>query len=459
MKTLHSKERRAGFTLVEILVAITLLTVIMTGVMMAFSSSLRAMKTGYQAMDAVEQARAALDTMQRDLESAFANRRHGDLYSFFGTPIGFTFVGVLDGDSPLVGDQPNLARVTYVVYVGDAVRLAQGKIPAAAEQARLDKALFSDPDGELVITYPLLRLIEPGQTGLDTFDVPWIDLYKGTQSNPEFPTPAEATQNFRRAFDDALDGSGFQFEQVITKGIGLLDKGRQVKFQSRQRELWIRMLAGDPYYPNLWDRWAKSSDPTLAARKIDDYILATNLVSRPLVIDPANRANDEPRGFNAVAYERQDLFDDAPLDKNHYESMFWLELMFMQKQEPVLPYDAVNNLYIERDESPIPFAYTTSSSRDAAGTSSGPTAILGNGATTGTQVGYTIDEMTGAHFWNSLDNIASPEVGTPELPRIPETVRAQFRFLFQSPYPGAPDHDRMFARSIDLQTAQQRRQQ
>ncbi len=96
-----------GFSLAEILVAMAILVVVMSGVMALYSGAVSTVRQGYQAMDAFETARSSMAVLDRDLQSAFTARELGQYYQFFGMPDGFSFVGLL-GNS-------QLGRITYVL--------------------------------------------------------------------------------------------------------------------------------------------------------------------------------------------------------------------------------------------------------------------------------------------------------------------------------------------------------
>ena len=101
------QRNNGGFSLAEILVAMAILVVVMSGVMALYSGAVSTVRQGYQAMDAFETARSSMAVLDRDLQSAFTARELGQYYQFFGMPDGFSFVGLL-GNS-------QLGRVTYVL--------------------------------------------------------------------------------------------------------------------------------------------------------------------------------------------------------------------------------------------------------------------------------------------------------------------------------------------------------
>ena len=115
MAGMHGIVRRrvAGFTLAEILVAVTILTTVLSGVALLFTQSLRTVRIGFQARDAFELARGTISVIERDLARAYVASQRGDASTFYGTPLGFTFIGLV-GTRESPGH--NLARITYVLH-------------------------------------------------------------------------------------------------------------------------------------------------------------------------------------------------------------------------------------------------------------------------------------------------------------------------------------------------------
>lgn len=211
-----------GYTLPEILVAMVILVVIMSGVVTLFSGAVGTVRGSYQMMDAFSMARSAASAIERDLAAAFTAREQGAYYQFYGRPEGFMFVGAMQNGE--------IGRVTYVLHpivfsgtpencdlwksgdrleteiiesakstlfrIGDqAMRhgLVSGMIKsdaeafaAAAQDAVLaayqgvipaDILLDNTPDVQVELrvmtrTYALLRYEEPGVTDLDNFTLP-----------------------------------------------------------------------------------------------------------------------------------------------------------------------------------------------------------------------------------------------------------------------------------------------
>jgi len=104
--SLHSARTR-GFSLVELLVAMAILTTVIGGVVALYLGAIRTYRVAAQATDLREIGNATLDSISRDLTTAFTARDYGELYQFHGTPFGMMFVGA--------GADGTLSRVTYVV--------------------------------------------------------------------------------------------------------------------------------------------------------------------------------------------------------------------------------------------------------------------------------------------------------------------------------------------------------
>ncbi|MFP6584876.1 MAG: prepilin-type N-terminal cleavage/methylation domain-containing protein, partial [Candidatus Hydrogenedentota bacterium] len=107
----RSISRRSGFTLIELLVSLAIFTTIMAGVTIMFNSVVRVTKQGYLNQKAFETVRGALSIIEEDLTRSFGSRATGHKHTFYGTPFGFTFIGLVPSED---SDDFNLARITYV---------------------------------------------------------------------------------------------------------------------------------------------------------------------------------------------------------------------------------------------------------------------------------------------------------------------------------------------------------
>ncbi len=241
-------EKNRGFTLVELMVAMAIFAVLMAGITMIFVGSLRTTQVGYQQMKAYEQARTALSVIDDDLVRSFSSHQSSDIHNLYGTPIGITFVGVVQATS---GPKDlNIARITYVVY-------------NETSSADWFPEAFEDPEGSGVFVpgypYPLLRYVEPGASDLESFQVKWDENYDGV------------------VLGDALQGLCDQ----AALNLGLqpfswtdpdLDSGQQDIVRAKKCEIWIRVLAGGDRQVAL-DFWR--------IRNVDyrDYVVTENVIS------------------------------------------------------------------------------------------------------------------------------------------------------------------------------------
>jgi len=254
---MEDRAHRRGVTLVELIVALAVFSSLTVTVFAVFLGSMRAIKTGEVTMGAYEEARAALNIIERDLTTCFTSRDRGDYYTFFGTPIGMTFVGLVRSNQWDNAGEPNIARVTYVFH-------------------RNTVATFDDVDGQPVTTYSLIRYVENNRQDLDTFDVPWYD---DQQLSLLEPGP-----NGEQRLRDFLDWAPGYF--VNSARPDSLTPTEQQLVNAKKRELWIRMLAGgDRVLPDIWAYWdwrARQLDPSISDDGKDplDYLVADGVVSQ-----------------------------------------------------------------------------------------------------------------------------------------------------------------------------------
>ena len=406
------KRARAGFSLIELLVAIVIFITVMSGVTLLFSGAIRASKQGFQNQDAFEVARGAMDIIERDLNRSFTSRDHGDVFNFYGTPIGFTFVGMVSADE---SSNPNLARVTYVIH-------------QSAAWQRLEAVPFDDDDDIRRETFALLRLIEPGGEDLESFPVDW-DNIGGGWALVDPPSGVSTLQDL------------IQNEVSSAETRGTCDQGDISCFQeierAKKRELWIRMLSGEVAgvdgLPDIWpllgpdrdeDGWPDGLDP-------EDFVVAENILN-------VDHSTGEP------------LVDTVPLiDSDHVahasdpngpfpESVFFTYRDFgttlanrvgLNEGKIVVPID----FFFWNDRRNIEFMQFREGQ------------ILSDGADNdGDSYIDEADEANGINFGSPLDA------------RAPIEITMNFTLFFPSPYAGAPDFNRKFTMRIDLPTGYRR---
>jgi prepilin-type N-terminal cleavage/methylation domain-containing protein len=478
-----------GFTLIELIAAMAIFLTIMGGVAALFVTTMKTVKQGFQNQEIFELARGTLSIIENDLSRAFTSREHGDLYKFYGTPIGFTFVGLVgrDQNSP----DGNLARVTYVIY----------------HDNNDPDILRSNQDVELPV-YKLLRYYEPNREDLDDFPVVW---YPPGGSN-------DGVFNLGALIDRACQCNSLDPNPVgIHPDTGLPMDVRQTKeaISAKKRELWIRMLSGgDAVVPSAWSphvqRWSfeyledgsrntngneyglidlgaihgvnRPPDPLEVPR---DYIVAENLLyvyrnatiatngfdddgdgvidergeHQVLMSNPTIFSGIERVDINGDGFVENDTVSFLPTPNNPFPTHFFSYREFRPQVQ--LQRLANGLLRLDYDENVLPIRH-------------------GNG-TAFTDI-VTVD----SRFWNDMRNTKNFEAfippggglpsvryndddddgdgaideafasGSPFTPTLPQSVGTFFTFFFESPAAGVPDFMRSFDQHIDIPTGYRR---
>ena len=116
--SMHGARHSAGFTLVELLVALAIFLVIMGSMGLLLSGSVRTVNQGYAMMNAMERARGSMSVLEADLKTAFASAEKRQYFQFYGEPNGFMYSGQLVNGG--------FGRVTYAVHTDNAVPPMQG---------------------------------------------------------------------------------------------------------------------------------------------------------------------------------------------------------------------------------------------------------------------------------------------------------------------------------------------
>lgn len=123
--------RKAGFTLLEVLIAVAILSIVLTALYGTFFMSSRAMEDMDESMTKLQESRKAIDILRRELESAYYNEDDKK-----------TFVKILDKD--LYGKQatqleftafttirPGLSKISYYMEEKDKKRTLFKKIESS----------------------------------------------------------------------------------------------------------------------------------------------------------------------------------------------------------------------------------------------------------------------------------------------------------------------------------------
>ena len=356
-------KKNPGFTLVELLVALSIFSILMTALVIIFVGALRTTQTGYQQMDAFERGRSALTVIENDLVRSYISHQSADLHSFYGTPIGMTFVGTTQMTSD--PKDVNLARITYVIYNFNKMPVEKIPEPFPVLDENTEEVLGYE------YPYPLLRYVEPGASDLDSFPINW----DSDTVLPPFP-------------DSQPVHTGVNFGELLNALCGFsttsadLTKSQQVLVRSTKCEIWMRMLAGgdngpdsDHPIPNFWRDVLGYGKTTEDQDKVhQDYVVTENVISSAW---PGFRLID-PFGTPSIAGARTSSFD----------------------------YDAAKAYALASPANPKP----------------------------------------ASPWWNDAHAKNWPNA------RLPEVVAANLWLMFSSPYPGAPDFQRLFSLEVNLPT-------
>jgi general secretion pathway protein J len=121
--------QKKGFTLLEVLIAVAILSIVLTALYSTFFLSSRAMEDMDESMTKLQESRKAIDILRRELESAYYNKDNDEK----------TFVKILDKD--LYGKQatqleftafttlrPSLSKISYYMEEKDGKRTLFKKI-------------------------------------------------------------------------------------------------------------------------------------------------------------------------------------------------------------------------------------------------------------------------------------------------------------------------------------------
>jgi len=307
---MRHRRHSSGFTLAEMMVAVAIFTALMAGLAILFTGTLRAVRQGHQQQEAFENARAALTALKNDLTISSGSEQDADYCSFYGTPIGMTFVGVARTSDDDAADL-NIARITYVVY--DMAAPQDGNCPplepvvfqSALERAEDDAGNAIDPPQIVdAHTYVLLRYVEPGVGDLDSFPI-----FRDAELNDYLEDVIDDVQDMavaEGALDDTCD--------ACVEGF----------CNAKRRELWILMLSGGGWERGWQQDWLVRSawDPEVRALVDDagnlkcphDYVVMENVLS---IADPEARYID-PTDPGHIAWRHGTNFFDYDYAENYY---------------------------------------------------------------------------------------------------------------------------------------------
>ena len=109
----RSQKRQRGLTLVEMMVATTLLVVMMLGLTAMFNQTQRAFRSGLKQVDVFEGGRAVMDLVVRDIEQAVMSKSAQNSSLYLAMPPGSTY---LVQDTPTGGNPPLRTNLLYEVF-------------------------------------------------------------------------------------------------------------------------------------------------------------------------------------------------------------------------------------------------------------------------------------------------------------------------------------------------------
>lgn len=225
----HRRTAR-GFTLVELLVAMAILSILTLALFMLFRASLGAYRSTKRAMDASEVTQTAFRVLERDVVQGFAAKHYGDASSFFGCPYGMTMICTLEA-----ADAYNTARVSYVVH--------------SFAGSEIVDTITDGPDVN-VPTYGIIRYIEPGIDTLSNYPVQWPDYTQSTWAPelPDYPLWYQLNLIYRQF---GPDPNATDFIQSVGP------EKLEAMIEAKKHELWLAMLGDreEPFgpLPRLWD--------------------------------------------------------------------------------------------------------------------------------------------------------------------------------------------------------------
>ena len=201
-----------GLTLIELMVVIVIGGLLMSGTWRLFHTSLRAYQRGMQAMRVTQAARATLESIQRDIERAFAsNVAHGirgrtqQSPSADGEPVHVDQLELVTMVPPVnrerakvAGQGKTLQRVRYVLETNEGRKgfVLQRRISEAGEGTPERSILFSKHVQALRVRY------------FDGF------LWSDNWQNETLPVALEITAIFQ---EDGRNGRPQRFVTVVSR--------------------------------------------------------------------------------------------------------------------------------------------------------------------------------------------------------------------------------------------------
>jgi prepilin-type N-terminal cleavage/methylation domain-containing protein len=210
----------AGFTLAELLVASMLLTIVMSGVYLCFSSTVRLWRLGEENIQTYQDGRTALSIMTRELQNIIP----GTAYLAEGSNDEFTFFAVAP---PLDVDENSDPQVIQIQY--RTRKDPNGKGDILLREERLVKSpLPSKPPGEGEIDRTIIKMASEKDFELayavEDFEIRyyWLPPEKGVPDATDTGLPPSAEFVVR---DEHPKGSGIP--QGMRIDLTLLDENAE----------------------------------------------------------------------------------------------------------------------------------------------------------------------------------------------------------------------------------------
>ena len=172
-----------AFTLLELLIAITLLTLVIAGIYSSWTAILRAAKTGRDVAAAVQRSRIAVRTLEDSLSCAISFAQARQYYSFVaenGTESSLSFVAHLPKSFPRGGKFGDLdvRRLTFSVEPG---------YDSGRQLVLRQNSLLTEMDRDEK-EHPLVLAKDVRTLAMEFWDVrlnDWVDEWKETNQIPK----------------------------------------------------------------------------------------------------------------------------------------------------------------------------------------------------------------------------------------------------------------------------------
>ena len=214
--------RPHGFTMIEIMVSIAILSLVVAAIYSSWTAILRASKVGLEAAAAAQRSRIALQTIEDSLTTAGLFVRNADYYGFLvenGSEATLSFVARLPKSFPRSGrfGDFDLRRLTFSVEQGEH---------NANDLVLRQQPLVMDLD-EDEQNYPLVLARNVKEFAMELWDArvgDWVDEWQQTNQLPKL---VKITLSLKHT-----DNRSAQSVEEVTRVIALTSSGVPPMFQS-----------------------------------------------------------------------------------------------------------------------------------------------------------------------------------------------------------------------------------